>query len=156
MMGDPRNSPELCASTKTWFKSCVSCVVELRDQYLCGGTNNLEVNQPARIGGGVAALCEEIHRQKPPSPIRLLAAFPRDAQRENQTLDETNVLFKKLDQRPSVVFKDIDSVLLNDQGQLTRDIMPDLLHPGPKGHRRRPRATENEVSHALGDTPVRE
>ena len=99
---------------------------------LMAGTNNLEVNTPEEIADGVAGLCEEIHRQKPQANILLLAIFPRGENRKNPELEETNRRLSKLGQRPYVTFKDIGNVFLNQQGELTREVMPDLLHPSSK------------------------
>ena len=121
---------------------------------LMAGTNNLEVNSPEEIAAGVAGLCDEIHRQKPRARILLLAIFPRGKDRHFRELDETNRLIAKLGRRSYIQFKDIGSVFLNEQGELTREIMPDLLHPGEEGYRRWAKAIEPEISRALRDQQV--
>ena len=115
------------------------------------GTNNLEVNTPDEIAAGVRHLCLSINHKCPKAQILLLAVFPRGQEGFSKELIELNKLLAKLDSRPFITFKDIGSVFLNDQGKLTRDIMPDLLHPGEEGYRRWAEAIEPEISKILGD-----
>lgn len=121
---------------------------------LMAGTNNMEVNTPEEIGIGVAELCSEIHRQKPRTHILLLAIFPRGANRHYPDLDEANRCIERLGRRDYITFRDIGPAFLNEEGELTRAIMPDLLHPNEEGYRRWARAIEADVARHLGDTPV--
>ncbi|MBT5705445.1 MAG: hypothetical protein HOI66_03915 [Verrucomicrobia bacterium] len=125
--------------------------VDPRLVVVMAGTNNLEVNTPDEIAAGVRHLCSNIHQQCPKAKILLLAVFPRGQEGFSKELIELNKLLAKLDSRPFITFKDIGSVFLNDQGKLTRDIMPDLLHPGEEGYRRWAEAIEPEISKILGD-----
>ncbi len=124
---------------------------------LMAGTNNLEVNTAEEIALGIVRLCDEIHLQKPKAQILLLAIFPRgcDAPTYEQ-LQKTNTLISQLDQRDYITFKDIGSAFLDENGQVTPSIMPDLLHPNEEGYRLWAQAIENEVSEALGDSPKKE
>lgn len=115
------------------------------------GTNNLEVNTPKEIADGVTILCTKILQKKPNAQILLLAVFPRGKEAFSKELIELNKLLKKLDLLYFITFKDIGSVFLNEEGKLTREIMPDLLHPGEEGYRRWAAAIEPEISKILGD-----
>lgn len=86
---------------------------------------------------GVQAVVADIRAKLPESKILLLGVFPRGA-----TLDDPqraqvaliNTVIPKLADDKMVTYLDITSAFLDDQGELSRDIMPDLLHPNEKGY----------------------
>jgi len=121
---------------------------------LMAGTNNFEVNSPEEIVAGVSAICDEIHRQKPDATVLLLAIFPRGASGTFPELQEANQLLSQLGRRRYVVFRDIGPAFLSEQGELTKEVMPDLLHPSEEGYRRWARAIEEDVARILGDSQV--
>ena len=103
------------------------------------GTNNTgdRLEDPKTTALGVRRLVDEIRRRQPAAKILLLAVFPRDERpdsplhRNNDRLNQALVTFA--DDR-SVFFLDIDDALMNHDGTLSRDVMPDLLHPNEKGY----------------------
>jgi len=125
--------------------------VDPRLVVVMAGTNNLEVNTPDEIAAGGRHLCSNINHECPNAHILLLGVFPRGQEAFSKELIELNKLLEKLNSRSFITFKDIGSVFLNGQGKLTRDIMPDLLHPGEEGYRRWAEAIEPEISKLLGD-----
>ena len=63
--------------------------------------------------------------------------FPRsekatDAARVNN--DQANALLAKLADGKNILFLDINKSFLEADGTLSKDIMPDLLHPNAKGY----------------------
>jgi beta-glucosidase len=103
------------------------------------GTNNTGDRQedPATTAAGVRRILDEIRSRQPDTRILLLAVFPRDEQptsplrRLNERLN--TILSGYADGR-HVFFIDIDAALTNADGTLSRDVMPDLLHPDEKGY----------------------
>jgi len=103
------------------------------------GTNNTgdRMEDPATTATGVHRLLDEVRRRQPDAKILLLAVFPRDEKpdsplrRINDRLNATLATFA--DDR-GVFFLDIDAALANPDGTLSRDVMPDLLHPNEKGY----------------------
>ncbi|HIA19547.1 MAG TPA: GDSL family lipase, partial [Planctomycetaceae bacterium] len=101
------------------------------------GTNNAGSNSPAEIADGVKVIVQQIRKKSPATQILLLAVFPRgtnndDARRKvNQG---ANAIFKTLDDGKHVHYLDIGKHFLQQDGTLTREIMPDLLHLSPKGY----------------------
>ncbi|PTX97899.1 GDSL-type esterase/lipase family protein [Opitutus sp. ER46] len=94
-------------------------------------------NTPAQAAEGVRAIVRELRQREPQAKILLLAIFPRnegplDAQR--QQVNEINREIAQLHNGDTIRFLDINAKLLEPDGTLSRDIMPDLLHPGPKGY----------------------
>ena len=67
----------------------------------------------------------------------LLAVFPRGPDKNDQRRlvnEKTNAIFKKLDDGKDVYYLDIGPKFLEEDGTLTREIMPDLLHLSEKGY----------------------
>lgn len=116
------------------------------------GTNNLEVNTPEDIAQGVRQLCLEIHQRKPDAQILLLAVFPRGSNAYPENLLQLNRRLESFGKESFIHFQDIGSVFLNAEGLLTRDIMPDLLHPGVEGYRRWAKAIEANVVRFMSQT----
>jgi len=97
-------------------------------------------NQPPEVIQGVTAVVDDLRAKLPDSKILLLAIFPRaDGGPEQQT--QINLINKSLAniQRYSshgkmVTFLDIGPKFLGADGQLHKDVMPDLLHPSEHGY----------------------
>ena len=117
------------------------------------GTNNSGNNTPEEIADGVEAIVEKLHAKLPGTKVLLLAIFPRgengqDAKR--QVNQEANERIAKLDDGERVRYLDIGPRFLQDDGTLTREIMPDLLHLSEKGYTLWAAAIESPVAEALG------
>ncbi len=103
------------------------------------GTNNTgdRMEDPATTAAGVRRLVDELRQRQPGAKILLLAVFPRDEKpdsplrRINDRLNQALATFA--DDR-DVFFLDIGATLTNPDGTLSRDVMPDLLHPNDKGY----------------------
>jgi len=101
------------------------------------GTNNSRNNTPEQIAEGVAVIVKQLRTKLPETKILLLAVFPRGADKNDklrQVNEKTNAIFKKLADGTHVHYLDIGSKFLQDDGTLTREIMPDLLHLSEKGY----------------------
>ncbi|MFL2861805.1 MAG: GDSL-type esterase/lipase family protein [Pirellulales bacterium] len=103
------------------------------------GTNNTghRKDPPKAIAAGVEKIIERINTKSPTTEILLLAIFPRsekaaDPQRKNN--DRTNALLEKLTKKDGVTYLDINERFLLPDGTLSKEIMPDLLHPKQKGY----------------------
>ena len=103
------------------------------------GTNNTghRKDPPKAIAAGVEKIIERINTKSPTTEILLLAIFPRsekaaDPQRKNN--DRTNTLLEKLTKKDGVTYLDINERFLLPDGTLSKEIMPDLLHPKQKGY----------------------
>jgi lysophospholipase L1-like esterase len=103
------------------------------------GTNNTghRKDPPKAIAAGVEKIIERINTKSPTTKILLLAIFPRsekvsDPQRKNN--DRANALIKQLTKKDGVTYLDINERFLLPDGTLSKEIMPDLLHPKQKGY----------------------
>jgi len=103
------------------------------------GTNNTgdRREDPRTTAAGVRRILDEIRRRQPDARILLLAIFPRDEQPSSplrRLNDQVNAIISGYADGQHVFFLDIDRFLTNPDGALSRDVMPDLLHPNEKGY----------------------
>jgi lysophospholipase L1-like esterase len=86
---------------------------------------------------GVKAIIDKLEAKCPGAKILLLAIFPRGANAEDkfrQQNEATNAIIKGFADGKKVFFLDINAKFLEADGTLSKDIMPDLLHPNAKGY----------------------
>jgi lysophospholipase L1-like esterase len=101
------------------------------------GTNNSGSNTPEQIAEGVAAIVKQLRTKLPKTQVLLLAVFPRGPDKNDkrrQVNEKTNDIFKKLADDKGVYYLDIGPQFLQEDGTLTREIMPDLLHLSEQGY----------------------
>lgn len=103
------------------------------------GTNNTgnRTENPAYTAAGIQKLLSELQQRLPYSKVLLLAIFPRDEKPDSSLRkinNSVNEIIKNYADNKRVFFADINSVLLTSDGILSKDIMPDLLHPNEKGY----------------------
>jgi beta-glucosidase len=103
------------------------------------GTNNTGHRQdkPEDTAAGVKAILAELRTRLPDTKCLVLAIFPRGEKADDplRKLNEaTNKLLKSLADDQHVFFLDINAQFLDADGTLSKDIMPDFLHPNEKGY----------------------
>ncbi len=101
------------------------------------GTNNSNNYTPEKIAEGVAAIVKEYRQRCPEAVIAVQAIFPRgtnptDPRRAK--LAATNELIAKLADGEKVIYLDFGAKFLEPDGKLSKEIMPDGLHPSAKGY----------------------
>jgi lysophospholipase L1-like esterase len=118
------------------------------------GTNNTGTCSAPDIAAGIEAIVQEFNKRLPQSKILLLGIFPRgekpNPQREK--IAEINGIISKLNGTHNVTFLDIGPRFLTPEGLITKDIMPDFLHPNEKGYRIWAEAIEPTVKQLMGET----
>ena len=103
------------------------------------GTNNTGHRQedPATTAAGIKRNIDELRRRLPGTKILLLAIFPRDEQPDTpyrQINGKINAIIAGFADNKKVFFLNINDAFLDANGVLSKDIMPDLLHPNEKGY----------------------
>jgi beta-glucosidase len=103
------------------------------------GTNNTGHRQdpPALTAKGVKAIIHELQGRVPSAEILLLGVLPRGETSEDplrQINDKLNPMLEKLGEKKGVHYLDIGSAFLDEEGHLSKEIMPDLLHLSPQGY----------------------
>ena len=103
------------------------------------GTNNTghDMHPPEAIAAGIKKIVATIQNKSPNTKILLLGIFPRgattdDPKRVNN--DNTNALISTMADGKRIFFLTINNEFLTEDGVLTKEIMPDLLHPKEKGY----------------------
>ena len=101
------------------------------------GTNNAGGSTPDEIAQGVTAIVHELRDRLPKSKILLLAVFPRSQKPAaiRERLKSVNQQIAKLDDGSNVRYLDIGKAFLNEDGTISKEIMPDYLHLSQKGYR---------------------
>lgn len=103
---------------------------------------------------GVTAIVKSLREKQPQMKILLLAIFPRGASAEDKMRKQneaTNRLIAKLADGKTVHFLDINPSFLEADGTLSKDIMPDLLHPNAAGYEIWAKAIEGKVKELMAE-----
>lgn len=107
------------------------------------GTNNtghrgVDKETPEDTCEGIKVILEKMKEKTPDTKILMLAIFPRGATDKDEKRvrnDKVNAMIAKLADNKRVFFLDINKKLLEPDGTtLSKEIMPDLLHPNEKGY----------------------
>ena len=102
------------------------------------GTNNLGSKEsPEDTIAGVTAVVKLLREKLPDTRILLLAVFPRGEKPDHAfraQIKQVNGAIAKLDDGQHVKYLDIGEKFLAPDGTLTKEVMPDALHPNEKGY----------------------
>ncbi len=103
------------------------------------GTNNVGhgSSTPAQTAEGMKEILARIAKKLPETKVLLLGVFPRGATPDDKlrkAVDEITKLYSAMDDGKKVFFLDIGAKFLQPDGTLSKDIMPDFLHPNDKGY----------------------
>ena len=101
------------------------------------GTNNLGANTNEQIAEGVAAIVQDYRTRCPDAVVLLQAIFPRGPKATDPfraRIKAINEIIAKLHDGKKVIFIDFGEKFLSADGTLLPEIMPDFLHPSPKGY----------------------
>jgi lysophospholipase L1-like esterase len=119
------------------------------------GTNNSnnKDNTEAEILEGVTAIIQQIRTRQPDTKIILLGIFPRGATFSTQRgkILQVNEALARLDDGKDIFYMDIGPQLIENNGSISKDIMPDYLHPNAAGYLIWANATEPKLKQLLGE-----
>lgn len=118
------------------------------------GTNNSGSNTPEEIAAGVTAIVRQLQDKTPKTKILLLATFPRGAtpaDPKRQVNEKSNAIVAKLASDENVSYLDIGPKFLGEDGSLSKEIMPDLLHLSEKGYTIWAESIEAELAKLMGE-----
>jgi beta-glucosidase len=117
------------------------------------GTNNSNRNDNTaeEIADGIIMICKRLRSRLPKTKILLLAIFPRNpgpsAQREKNA--RASLLASSVADGKMIYYLDINSSFLTEDGLLSKDIMPDYLHPNQAGYKIWAEAIEPKVAQLM-------
>ena len=104
------------------------------------GTNNIcwGSDTPKQAAVGVQAVAKKLHGLYPKMKVMVLGVFPRRREARHPHRKEITELNSYL---PGLLkgventqFLDIGATFLNEEGHLSKEMMPDTTHPSEKGH----------------------
>ncbi|MBI1372779.1 MAG: acetylglucosamine-6-sulfatase [Phycisphaera sp.] len=120
------------------------------------GTNNTghRMDKPEEIAAGVKMILDELGTHQPDMKVLLLAIFPRgekpdDPKRVNN--EQANAIIKTYADDKRVFWMNINDKFLTDDGILTKEMMPDRLHPKEMGYGIWAEAIEPTVKKLMGE-----
>ncbi len=128
------------------------------------GTNNLGnvKHSPEAVIAGITLVVETVRKHSPETDILLLGVFPRGEQPDNpfrKQIKQVNEGIAKLaaddqaddqnDKGGKVHFLDIQEAFLEEDGSLSKEVMPDFLHLSPAGYERWAKAIEPALEKLL-------
>jgi beta-glucosidase len=119
------------------------------------GTNNSNGNDNTaeEIADGIITVCQRLRTKLPKTKILLLAIFPRNAgpSAQRQKNAKASRLASKVADGKMIHYLDINSRFLTKDGLLTKDIMPDYLHPNKAGYKIWAEVIEPKVAELMGE-----
>jgi lysophospholipase L1-like esterase len=102
------------------------------------GTNNWAFNTPQEIADGVKAVVNEYRKRCPDAVILLQGVFPRGEKPEDPArakIKAINEIISHFDDGKNVIYIDFGDKFLQPDGTISKDIMPDFLHPTEAGYK---------------------
>lgn len=119
------------------------------------GTNNSnkDDNTEADILEGVTAIVNQIRTRQPDTKVLLLGIFPRGKTFSPQRgkILEVNQALARLDDGQHVFYLDFGSQYIQNDGSISKDIMPDALHPNAAGYKIWADAMEPKLKELLAE-----
>jgi len=119
------------------------------------GTNNSngQDNTAEEIADGIKAICARMRYKLPKTKILILGIFPRGAapSPQRQKNAKASELASQIADNDMIYYLNINSHFLEADGTLSKDIMPDLLHPNEKGYKIWVDAIEPMVAELMGE-----
>jgi lysophospholipase L1-like esterase len=101
---------------------------------------------------GVKQILGRLKTKCPGAKVLVLGIFPRGEKPDDklrQQNEATNAILKTFADGKTVFFMDIGAKFLQPDGTLSREIMPDLLHPNDKGYEIWAEAIEPKVKELM-------
>jgi len=102
------------------------------------GTNNNYGDKPDAVAAGIKVLLAEIRAKQPKAKIVLCAIFPRGQEPTDRMRiqnEAVNKVIKTYANGRDIVWLDFNDRLVQPDGTISKDLMPDYLHPREAGYR---------------------
>jgi beta-glucosidase len=118
------------------------------------GTNNSGSNNSEQIAAGLKAIVARLRQKLPQTKVLVLAIFPRGADKDDarrKVNEGANAIIKTVANGRMVHYLDIGPEFLEEDGTLSKEIMPDLLHLSPEGYAIWAESIEAKVAQLLGE-----
>jgi beta-glucosidase len=119
------------------------------------GTNNIG-DSVDDIVAGVTAVVQEVRHKLPHTKVLLLGIFPRGNSATDPLRDkikQVNARLAELGKQRNVTFLDFGDRFLDPDGTLSKEIMPDYLHPSHRGYEIWAEQMEPALAKLMGEKP---
>jgi len=118
------------------------------------GTNNTGhgLTPADETATGIKLIVELLRDRSPDADILLLSVFPRGEQPDHKMRllnAQINGIIQSYAYEDKVHWLDLTDTFLDDNGVLTKEVMPDALHPKEKGYRMWAEAMEPTLARLL-------
>ena len=120
------------------------------------GANNITTGTPDGIAQGIASLLKVIQEKAPTSKILLLGILPRGEsikEEINEKIRQTNAKLAMLADNSRVFYLDVGDKLVEQDGSISREVMPDKLHVAAPGFARWMDAMKPTLDKLLNEEP---
>ncbi|AQQ70501.1 putative dienelactone hydrolase [Limihaloglobus sulfuriphilus] len=120
------------------------------------GTNNTNLrngNTTEEIADGIIAICKRLRSKLPETKVLLLSIFPRDEKpsyKRNLNATASKIASEIADGK-WIYYLNINHKFLDENEILSKDIMPDLIHPNEKGYQIWAEAMEPTIKKLMGE-----
>jgi beta-glucosidase len=103
------------------------------------GTNNIGWNESDATATleGIKIILSNLRKNAPEAKILLFAIFPRGKDKTDQfrpQIDIVNAALQNLADGENIIFVNINNKLMNADGTISKEMMPDYLHPAKPGY----------------------
>ena len=103
------------------------------------GTNNIGWNESDAVStlAGTKIILANLRKNAPNAKILLFAIFPRGKDKTDRfrpQVDIVNAALPSLADGENIIFVNINDKLMNADGTISKDMMPDFLHPAAPGY----------------------
>lgn len=118
------------------------------------GTNNSGSNTSEQIAAGVTAIVEKLRTKLPETKVLVLGIFPRGENNEHKQRKVNagaNEIISKLADDKNVFYLDIGPKFTDASGNLSKEVMPDLLHLNEKSYQIWAESIEESVKKLMGE-----
>jgi lysophospholipase L1-like esterase len=117
------------------------------------GTNNAGDNTAEEIGAGIIAIVKKLREKLPDTKVLLLAIFPRNEKpgELRDKLAKASAIASEIADGDMIHYLDIGKVFLTEDGTLTKEIMPDALHPNAYSYGLWAAAVEPKIAELMGE-----
>ena len=102
------------------------------------GTNNNYGDNPSGVAAGIKQLLADIREKQPAAKIVLCPVFPRGEKPTDKMRQQNaavNAIIKNYADGKDVLWLDFTDKYLQADGTISKDLMPDFLHPKEEGYR---------------------
>lgn len=112
------------------------------------GVNNTE-STAVEIADGVTAITCLLRTKLPQTKILLLHIFPNAFKNQGLKTQEASEIYSKIADKDMIHYLNISDIFLDANGNIKRELLPDLVHPNLKGYEEWAKAMEPTILELL-------